>query len=399
MIPNNNITAKWHQSIEEIPKSKWDYLLGNNAIPFYKWNWLSALEKSQSICPQSGWQPLHLLLFRNKEPIAIAPMYLKSHSYGEFIFDQPFARLAASLNLNYYPKLIGMSPLSPIEGYRFFFAPNEDEKHLTKLMMDLIDKFAINNGILSVNFLYVDQNWSPIAKEAKCSEWLNKKSIWIRKNEKNFSDYLQGFNANQRRNIIRERKSIKKTGLNISVSTGESITEEKLLLMYNFYKDHCAKWGIWGSKYLSQSFFKELASLERKNQIVLFTANNTEKHQTVAMSMCVTDGIRLWGRYWGSLEEIKYLHFELCYYAPIDWALQEGIKSFDPGAGGNHKYRRGFMAKSHSSLHRWYEPQMDKLIRAWMPRFNETLIKEIDAMNNDLPFEAKTSDLEVGGLI
>ncbi len=381
------INIRWHQSIEEIPEYQWQELAGEGVIPFYKWEWLKSLEKSESIYSEKGWQPLHLALWSDNYPIAIAPLYLKSHSFGEFVFDQAFAQLANDLGLNYYPKLLGMSPLSPVEGYRFFFKSGQDKAKLTQLMMQIIDQFAQENGILSCNFLYVDPIWRPLAEDAGCSTWLNKQSLWLAEEKKDFSDYLNSFNSNQRRNIKRERQYIQKSGIKISALTGMEIDKDILNCMYDLYENHCARWGPWGSKYLSKSFFEELANPKQRNNIILFNAHRLDSKDPIAMSLCVTDGDMLWGRYWGSKEEIDYLHFEVCYYSPISWALDNKIKSFDPGAGGNHKQRRGFLAKEHASLHRWYDKTMSEMIKQWLPKANKFMINQIEAENNELPFK------------
>ena len=211
-----SLTARWHRSISEIPEQHWRALVGDNAIPFYRWSWLDALERSGSIIPDQGWQPLHLGIWRDDIPIAVAPLYLKGHSYGEFVFDQPFARLAADLGLRYSPKLLGMSPLSPILGYRFFIASSEDEGACTALMLRLIDRFCERNQLLSCNFLYVDPAWRPHAEAAGCSTWLNQQSLWSNPGYGSFEDYLASFNANQRRNIRRERKAVQQAGLQVS---------------------------------------------------------------------------------------------------------------------------------------------------------------------------------------
>jgi len=122
--------------------------------------------------------------------------------------------------------------------------------------------------------------------------------------------------------------------------------------------------------------------------VVLFSAHRGDPFDPVAMSLCVQDARHLWGRYWGSDEEIDCLHFEVCYYSPIEWALQQGLMSFDPGAGGSHKRRRGFVARPHTSLHRWYEPRMEALIRSWLPRANGLMQEEIEAINAELPFRS-----------
>lgn len=383
------LTARWHRSIREIPQQQWDNLLAEHASPFYRWSWLAALEKSGSVAPDQGWQPLHLSMWREGQLVAFAPLYLKGHSYGEFVFDQSFARLAGDLGLRYYPKLIGMSPVSPIQGYRFHVHPKEDAQELTAVMLRLIDEFAARNEILSCNFLYVDPSWKPLAEAAGCAAWVNQQSLWSADGQTDFSDYLAGFNANQRRNIKRERKAVQKAGLSVTPITGEALTPALLSRMHGFYEQHCSRWGVWGSKYLQASFFDQLVEPGLAQHVVLFSAHRGDPFDPVAMSLCVQDARHLWGRYWGSDEEIDCLHFEVCYYAPIEWALQQGLKSFDPGAGGSHKRRRGFVARPHSSLHRWYDPRMDTLIRSWLPRANGLMQEEIEAINAELPFRSE----------
>ena len=383
------LTARWHRSIREIPQQQWDNLLAEQVSPFYRWSWLAALEKSGSVAPDQGWQPLHLSIWREGQLVAFAPLYLKGHSYGEFVFDQSFARLAGDLGLRYYPKLIGMSPVSPIQGYRFHVHPKEDDQELTAVMLRLIDEFAARNEILSCNFLYVDPSWKPLAEAAGCAAWVNQQSLWSADGQTDFSDYLAGFNANQRRNIKRERKAVQKAGLSVTPITGEALTPALLSRMHGFYEQHCSRWGVWGSKYLQASFFDQLVEPGLAQHVVLFSAHRGDPFDPVAMSLCVQDARHLWGRYWGSDEEIDCLHFEVCYYAPIEWALQQGLKSFDPGAGGSHKRRRGFVARPHSSLHRWYDPRMDTLIRSWLPRANGLMQEEIEAINAELPFRSE----------
>ena len=383
------LTARWHRSIREIPQQQWDNLLAEHVSPFYRWRWLAALEQSGSVAPDQGWQPLHLSMWREERLVAFAPLYLKGHSYGEFVFDQSFARLAGDLGLRYYPKLIGMSPVSPIQGYRFHVHPKEDAQELTAVMLRLIDEFAARNEILSCNFLYVDPSWKPLAEAAGCAAWVNQQSLWSADGQTDFSDYLAGFNANQRRNIKRERKAVQKAGLSVTPITGEALTPALLSRMHGFYEQHCSRWGVWGSKYLQASFFDQLVEPGLAQHVVLFSAHRGDPFDPVAMSLCVQDARHLWGRYWGSDEEIDCLHFEVCYYAPIEWALQQGLKSFDPGAGGSHKRRRGFVARPHSSLHRWYDPRMDTLIRSWLPRANGLMQEEIEAINAELPFRSE----------
>ncbi len=381
------IRVKWHSSIQEIPKIIGNNFAGENSTPVYKWDWLNALEKSGSVSPKYGWQPLFLSAWSGKNLIACAPLYLKSHSYGEFIFDNIFVQLAQDLGLRYYPKLIGMSPLSPIEGYRFLFAEGINDEELTQILISEIDIFSKKNGIISCNFLYVDPKWRLIAESQNCAKWINQQSILKLGEEKNFDDFLKKFNSNQRRNIKRERESVKKFGVRVEALNGSQINLINLKKMHYYYQLHCSKWGIWGSKYLTESFFIELASSELKENLVLFEAKEKSIDNTIGMSLCIKNKNMLWGRYWGSEKNIDCLHFEACYYSPIEWAIKNKINYFDPGAGGGHKKRRGFISKPNASLHRWYNPQMDSLIREWLPKANRLMLEQINATNNEVPFK------------
>ena len=386
---------RWYRATSELPRQRWQELLalshgtGSDAQPFFSWNWLDHLERSGSIVPREGWQPCHLGVWRGERLVAVAPLYLKGHSYGEFVFDQSFAQLADQLGLRYYPKLLGMSPLSPVEGYRFLIDPDEDEQALTGAMLEAIDGFCRHNRILSCNFLYVDPRWRPLAQAAGCATWLNQQGQWSNPGHRSFDDYLAGFNANQRRNIRRERRAVAAAGLTVTPLTGESISATLLERVHVFYARHCSRWGPWGSKYLTESFFTQ-APDEVRRQLVVFSAHQQggDPLQPLAMSMCVRGGDALWGRYWGSDLELENLHFEVCYYAPIQWAIHEGIQRFDPGAGGRHKRRRGFLAEPRMSLHRWTDPRFDALLRQWLPEANRAMEQEIEAVNAELPFAA-----------
>ena len=372
----------------DIPEAQWHALVSAEPLPFYSWSWLVGLERSGSVVPRQGWQPCHLGLWQGAQLIAAAPLYLKGHSYGEFVFDQSFAQLAAQLGQRYYPKLLGMSPVSPVVGYRFFTAPGEDAAALTALMLELIDAFCQEHQIFSCNFLYVDPAWQPLAEAAGCATWLNQQSLWSNQGYGDFNAYLASFNANQRRNIKRERKAVQAAGLQVTPLVGEDISAALITRMHGFYEQHCARWGPWGSKYLTEAFFDHAAA-ELRQHLVLFSAHRGDPEQPVAMSLCVHTDTHLWGRYWGSDEEIENLHFEVCYYAPIEWAISRGLQQFDPGAGGSHKRRRGFLARPHASLHRWYHPRFDAIVRRWLPEANTEQLQEIEAINAELPFTAK----------
>ena len=372
-------------SIKEISNEIWNELTNEINNPFYEWTWLKNLEISKSVSRETGWQPLYFVAYKNEEILGIAPLFLKNHSYGEFIFDQSFARLAQELNLNYYPKLIGMSPYSPVNGYQFLYKKNEDKKEITNLLINHIESFAITNKILSCNFLYIDESWGNHLKSLGYHKWINSSSEWRRNGEKTFDDFLCRFNSNQRKNIKKERKSITKQDVKVEIFNEDDINQEILKKMHNFYEQHCSRWGVWGSKYLTSTFFEKIVA--NKKNILLFSASKNDSNEISAMSMCVKNKNNLWGRYWGSQEEISNLHFELCYYQPIEWAIKNSIHLFDPGAGGKHKRRRGFFAKSTISLHKWFDKNMENIIYPWLNEVNKQTKMEIDIENKSIPFK------------
>ncbi len=372
-------------SIKEISNEIWNELTNEINNPFYEWTWLKNLEISKSVSRETGWQPLYFVAYKNEEILGIAPLFLKNHSYGEFIFDQSFARLAQELNLNYYPKLIGMSPYSPVKGYQFLYKKNEDKKEITNLLINHIESFAITNKILSCNFLYIDESWGNHLKSLGYHKWINSSSEWRSNGEKTFDDFLCRFNSNQRKNIKKERKSITKQDVKVEIFNEDDINQEILKKMHNFYEQHCSRWGVWGSKYLTSTFFEKIVA--NKKNILLFSASKNDSNDIFAMSMCVKNKNNLWGRYWGSQEDISNLHFELCYYQPIEWAIKNNIDFFDPGAGGKHKRRRGFFAKSTISLHKWFDKNMENIIFPWLNEVNKQTEKEIEFENNSIPFK------------
>ena len=386
--PTPQITATWVRQIEEVPQAAWDALALPLATPFLEWDWLHNMERSGSAVANAGWQPCHLTLWRGKTLVGAAPMYLKGHSYGEFVFDHQWADLADRLGVNYYPKLLGMSPFTPAEGYRFLIAPDEDEAVITRAMVEAIDGFCVRNDISGCHFLYVDPAWRERMTALGFSQWLHHSYIWQNQGFQDFDDYLNIFNANQRRNIKRERKSVTTAGLRMEAIAGEAITHALCDRMYDYYADTCDKFGWWGSKYLTRKFFN-LIHHNYRHRMVLFAAFGEDDHDPIGMSFCLTKGDRLYGRYWGSKADLNHLHFNACYYAPIEWGIANGIQIFDPGAGGRHKKRRGFPATPNHSLHRFYEPRLQTLLVRYIQEVNGLEQREMDAINADLPLKGR----------
>jgi hypothetical protein len=388
-------SVSWIAQIKEVPQAEWDALALPLKTPFLEWEWLKNMETSGSATAQAGWLPNHLTVWRERTLIAAAPLYLKGHSYGEFVFDHQWADLAHRLGIEYYPKLLGMSPFTPAEGYRFLIAPGEDEDELTALMLGAIDHFCDRNQISGCHFLYVDPEWRPVLERHGFISWLHHSFIWQNRDYTTFDDYLGAFNANQRRNIKRERKAVETAGLHLRTWTGDDIPTSLFSWMYDFYSDTCDKFGWWGSKYLTRRFFEQLHPHYSHRVLFVAAYDQPDQHQPVGMSFCLTKGEQLYGRYWGSFQEFDCLHFNACYYTPIEWAIANGIQTFDPGAGGRHKKRRGFPATPNHSLHRFYNQRLTKVLRSYITEVNAMEQREMDAINQELPFSKRDSPINL----
>lgn len=384
--PQYQYTLRWINRIDQLPQTDWDAMAMPLKTPFFEWAWLHNMEASGSVVAKSGWLANHLTVWRDQTLIAAAPLYLKAHSYGEFTFDHQWAELADRLGINYYPKLLGMSPFTPVEGYRFLIAADEDEDLLTQIMVQAIDQFCQDNEISGCNFLYADPAWHSRFQKLGFNAWLHHSYIWQNEGYTSFDDYLARFNANQRRNIKRERKSVTKAGLHFEVHTGDGLSETLCSQVYDFYSDTCDRFGWWGSKYLTQRFFEQLHP-GYCDRTVVFAAYTEESPDPVGMSFCLTKGDQLYGRYWGSFDDYNHLHFNACYYEPIEWAIKNGIQRFDPGAGGRHKKRRGFPATPNTSLHKFYHPMLQQILTEHIDRINQGEQQEIELINENLPLK------------
>ncbi|MEA5511601.1 GNAT family N-acetyltransferase [Crocosphaera sp. UHCC 0190] len=383
----------WIQKIAEIPKAVWDELAIPLKTPFLEWEWLNNIETSGSATPRTGWQPCHLTVWRDRQLIAAAPLYIKSHSYGEFVFDHQWADLSHRLGISYYPKLLGMTPFTPATGYRFLMAPGENEEEITQIMVAAIDHFCDKNQLSGCNFLFVDPDWKPMIERYGFSSWLHHSYVWSNQEFNNFEEYLKVFNANQRRNIKRERKAVEQANLTVKVMTDNEIPHHLFPLIYRFYSSTCDKF-YWGSKYLTRKFFEELYPNFSHRVVLVAAYSEDDEKRPVGLSFCIRKGDNLYGRYWGCFEDYSCLHFEACYYQPIEWGIKEGIKMFDPGAGGQHKKRRGFPATPNYSLHRFYNQKMSQILKYYIGEVNEMEQEEIDAINQDLPFSKREIKLQ-----
>ncbi|MFO7494744.1 MAG: GNAT family N-acetyltransferase, partial [Desulfobacterales bacterium] len=343
-----------------------------------------------------GWQPRHLTVWSDNRLVAAAPLYLKTHSEGEFVFDHPWVQVAARIGAAYYPKLVGMSPVTPVEGYRFLTAAGESEDRLTAVMIDAIDRYCGQHQIAGCSFLFVDPAWRPLAERGGFVGWRHQGFRWENSGLASFEDYLGDFNSNQRRNIRRERRALESGGFVLRAVAGRDAPRSFFALMYGLYEHTNDQFGIWGCKYLLPAFFEGLSEDYRHRLVFMAAYDRRAPAEPAALSLLLRKGERLYGRYWGSFRRIHALHFNLCYYEPIAWAIQNGIRYFDPGMGGTHKIRRGFRSLLNTSLHRFYDPRMAYILRTNIDRINAAEQEYIEALNAAVPFAERAAADKTG---
>lgn len=384
-LNHGEYVIQWQRSIAGLSRSEWDLLAEPMQSPFLEWEWLKLLEESSSACDETGWHPLHLTVRRAGILVGAAPLYLKWHSRGEFVFDHVWAEVAGKIGASYYPKCLGAAPFTPVSGYAFLVHPQQDENQVMELMVRALKKMCLDNGIQSIHFHFVDQAWARKMERFSFLRWEHQAFQWTHQGLAGFEDYLQGFRSGQRKNIKRERRSLQEQGIEVSALSGEEVTRQDLEDMYRFYELTNEKYAPWNCKFLTPRFFGELGD-RFGHRLLMFRAFKGGR-DLVGASLLVFKGDRLYGRYWGGVEDVPHLHFNLCFYQPIEWAIARGIHFFDPGIGAAHKVRRGFESVTAHSLHMFFDLQMQKIFELNIEKINEHTRHQIAALNELLPLK------------
>jgi len=384
-------TLAWKTGMDQIGKDVWDALALSAESPFLEWDWLYLLERTGCVSKQTGWMPLHLTLWRGVDLAGAAPIYVRTDSDGEFVFDHIWQEAARQLGIEYYPKLLGMSPFTPMPGYRFLLAPGHEKESLTKSMLYAVDRLCQRAGFSGAHFHFVDAEWSASVRRAGYGVWQHQGFIWENPGYRDFEDFLSRFTSRQRKTIRRERKAMRDSGVSFSLYSGEEIPNAYMDLMYDFYLQTNRQYGPWACLHLNRAFFRELP--ERcPSRLLLVCAYQEGEEDPVAMALLVHKGPKLYGRYWGCRKEIPYLHFNTCFYQPMEWAIRNGLRSFDPGIGGAHKHRRGFRPVSQYSVHYFFNPLLQQVFQTYVPELNRMARQRIQSIGGEMPWRQGEGD-------
>jgi len=364
-------------SLRNIDKNQWNKLNICNH-PFTSYEFLNALETSNSVSTKTGWTPKHILVkSAANDLIGASPNYLKMHSYGEYIFDHSWANAFENAGGQYYPKLLSAIPFTPATGPRILLSPqknNNDE--IFKLIIGTYEQLVKNNNLSSAHINFITKQLSDTLNKRN---WIKREGLqfhWYNKKYQSFDDFLDELKSTKRKAIKKERKKINEYGLTIERLTGDALNVKIWDSFYEFYLSTIDK--KWGGAYLTKDFFYSI-NRSMKNKILLVIAK--KNNDIIAGALNFVGENTLYGRNWGSKLDIPFLHFELCYYQAIEYAIENKIQIVEAGAQGHHKIQRGYIATSTYSAHYIQNDSFDKAVRGFVEMEANEINKQIEIIN------------------
>jgi hypothetical protein len=374
------------EAITEVAAADWDACAGDN--PFLSHAFLSAVEESGSAVAETGWGPRHLLAHDDTgRLVGAVPLYLKGHSYGEYVFDWGWAEAYERAGGKYYPKLLAGIPFTPVTGARLLMRSDAASPALQSTLAQGLAEVTRQLGVssLHVNFCPRDE-WDSLG-EAGFLKREGQQYHWDNNGYKSFDDFLATLSSRKRKNLRKEREAVANSGLTIETLTGAAIEQRHWDAFYDFYEDTAGR--KWGQAYLTRQFF-DLLGQRLADNVVLVMAFNGKK--PIAGALNLFGGGVIYGRNWGAVEHHPFLHFEVCYYRAIDFAIERGLIRVEAGAGGRHKIARGYLPAATYSAH-WIK---DKGFRDAVARFlvaeRNQVARERDALTAHGPFRKDGGD-------
>ena len=376
-----------HETIVSISKRKWEKCSGNEN-PFLGYDFLWCLEKSNSVGQNKGWIPNYISLEEDNNIIAVVPLYIKLHSQGEYVFDHSWAHLYQSAGGQYYPKLQVSIPFSPIAGNRILINKQHEKlrkKEIIRFAGKVIVERTRTFNFSSAHITFCTNHEAKILTDIGFLHRIGEQFHWQNSDYIDFNDFLTSLSSRKRKSINKERKYIKNCNIQILKKTGADISDSDWDHMFLFYQNTSDK--KWGNAYLNRKFF-DLLSKKLNDKILLILAK--EKGNIVAGALHIIGSNTLFGRYWGSFKNIKYLHFELCYYQAIEWAIENNINFVEGGAQGLHKIQRGYLPVQTNSLHYIRNNSFKNAVEKFLNEESSIIDKDIAFIKNSYsPFRKK----------
>ncbi|MFO7593924.1 MAG: GNAT family N-acetyltransferase [Pseudomonadota bacterium] len=369
------------QRLDDISPLDWNNLEGGIHNPFLRHEFLSGLERFDCVGDNWGWLPHHLALFDGARLIGAVPMYLKYNSYGELVFDWGWTEAYQRAGLKYYPKLVAAVPYSPVTGPRLLVHQEADRKQTTDTLITRALELAKEIQVSSLHWLFPDDRDMHQLEQHGLMRRTGTQFHWHNRGYRDFDDFLDGFTAQKRKKIKRERRRVIEQGIRIEVLDGHQATDEHWRIFHHFYRSTFDKRG--GYPTLSEAFFRHLG-VSLPESVVLVLAKHEGRYVAGALSLRSED--TLYGRHWGCEEEFHSLHFELCYYQGLDYAIEHGLQRFEPGAQGEHKVGRGFEPVATWSAHWLDHPVFADAVNDFLNREQQAVQEYMQELSEHLPF-------------
>lgn len=376
---SSNYTIHVHDSLAAIGREAWDACADLTGDPFVSYDFLHACEASDSAAPRQGWAPRHLSLRDDHDDVlGVMPLYLKGNSQGEYVFDHSWADAYERAGGRYYPKLLGAVPFTPATGPRFLHAPGTDAATVRQALLQGALGLTGQTGVssLHVNFP-TEAEWLAMGEMGLLLRQ-DMQFIWRNQGYQTFDDFLAALSSNRRKTIRRERRDARE-GLDIRVLTGAEILEEHWDAFFAFYMDTGSR--KWGRPYLTREFFAMIGQTMAE-RIALVMAFREGTPIAGALNFIGRDA--LYGRQWGTLEDVPFLHFELCYYAAIQFAIERGLSRVEAGAQGDHKIARGYLPSPVYSAHYIADKALRVPVARYLDQERPGMAAEIEAMTREL---------------
>jgi len=374
--------AIFFDSISEIDAQLWNSIV-TVKNPFLRHEFLSALEKSNSVSPTTGWKPHHLVVYDGETAIAIFPLYLKFHSYGEYIFDFSWANAYQKYGVEYYPKFLSAIPFVPATGTRLAYVDSADKKILFAFIAKILIANAEEANISSLHILLANEQEAILWSEQNFNLKITTQFHWHNNDYKHFHGFLETFNSRKRKAVKKERQAIIDQNIAIEIVTGAQITSAHCDYFYQFYQDTYAKRSGHGG-YLTRDFFNHIQASMPEQTLFIFAKRNGHY---IAGALYFFNETTLYGRHWGCVEEVEFLHFELCYYQGIEFCIKNKIQKFEAGAQGEHKIQRGFIPSPVYSNHWIADERFRNAINHNILEESQSNLAYIEEMKEFLPYK------------
>jgi predicted N-acyltransferase len=332
--------------VSSLPRDEWNALVAEES-PFLEWEWLASLEEAGCLGEASGWLPRPLVAREHGRLVAACPLYVKTNSEGEFVFDWGWADAAQRGGIDYYPKLLVGVPFTPVTGARILVAADQNRGYWLDAMAGTLRDTCLGNNLSGVHVNFCHRDESEALTEAGFLPRLGIQYHWHNDGYQSFDDYLGRFRSKRRNQIRRERRDVRALGVTVEALAGHDIPDELFDPMYRFYLSTIEA-RYYGRQYLNRELFQLVS--ERFRERLVFVVARCEG-EVIAGTFNVMKGDAMYGRYWGCTRTVRNLHFELCYYASVEFCIERGLARFEPGAGGEYKQVRGFDAQPTWSGH------------------------------------------------